>query len=195
MCRNKATRSHPHLRTGRMISGLFAYSCSPKRKKLHFWGIDNEIANLQFSLRGRLQNCNFVDFLQGFHSRAYTLTEAETGQAKKHNDLKSSVPTVLMYLVRRNLLHFVSGVSVRAPKTTYPQIPSSSPLRNHVVGFRSGLCMGKVQVVFCFPKKRKGVKHHLCRLPKNQEPRHSPRGGRTLWADGKPARHGLLSLP
>ena len=40
-----------------------------------------EIAKLQF--------CRFPAF---FHSRQYTLTEAETGNTKKRNDLKSSVP-------------------------------------------------------------------------------------------------------
>ena len=35
---------------------------------------------------------------------------------------------------------------------------------------------------FLLPEFCKGVKHHICRLQKNQKPRHSPRGRRTLWA-------------
>ncbi len=33
------------------------------------------------------------------------------------------------------------------------------------------------------------------RLQKRQKPRHSPRGGRTLWADSKPSWDGLVPLP
>ena len=76
--------------------------------------------------RWRLQNCNFVDFLQVFHSRQYTLTEAETGHTKKHNDLKSSVPRQKKSApfrsrgLRKSIATREKRATIKAfPKTTY----------------------------------------------------------------------------
>ena len=48
-------------------------------------------------------------------------------ELKKTRQLKSSVHPYHRTCVRRNLLHSVSGVCVSAPKTSYPQSPSSFP--------------------------------------------------------------------
>jgi hypothetical protein len=57
---------------------------------------------------------------------------------EKTQRLKSSVHPYHRTCVRRNLLHSVSGVCVSAPKTSYPQFPSSFPHRTHFVGLRWG---------------------------------------------------------
>lgn len=156
-----------------------------------------------FPLRtiGKLKFCRFPAIFS--FPTVYSYRNGNREHEKKHNDLKSSVSRQKKSApfrfrgLRKNIATREKRATIKAcPKTTYGPghlllafgqftlsadsfFLSTPKTRCWVLEWFS--LWRKNSGSFLLPEFCKGVKHHFCRLQKNQKPRHSPQGSRTLW--------------